>query len=214
MYFATYMSIDDLNILKTTGEFKKERTEYKAIENFGTQLGFLPIFCIPIDSMKETLFKFVFTSCNAPQRLVIFKSDNVKYIEFTNWMNYINGFEPKVKVFSSATSNYNEGIVDKITLDSVLEVYEVSSRKLLDMDCQEDMINFIYSDNLIEILNRYCDDKGIKEYWLIDINDLDSSTQDNFLSLITEINISGLKLNEYTINEFKELVFNNIIESI
>lgn len=220
MYFATFMSIEDWNELLYKGKFVKTRTDFDSIKQFGKSLGYVPIFCIPIEIMKETLFKFVFTSCNAPQKLVVFRSNRIKYIEFVNWMNYVNGYESNVRVLPFKTKNYCEGIVDYIILDEVVEKYDISCRPLIssgytssELTCHDDWLGFVFSKKLNKILTKFCDNKESKSYYLKDIMKVSLDEQQEFMYLNMKLNMGRDKINENDINAIRDFVYNKLIKN-
>lgn len=204
---ATFMSKEDAETLKREGSYKKLKTEFLEIEDLGKQLGYLPIFCIQLskESMRENLFKFIFTSCNIPQRLVIFESEDAKYLEFTNWINASAGFEKEVKVFEEDTDNYTEAIIESISYSSVLEIIDISDG--VEEVCQDESWDFIYSDELVGVLRKYVDD----EAYLIDIGDTDVCVQTKFLDYFIKLNTGTYKVSEDFVKEFKEFIFKELI---
>lgn len=206
---ATLMSKAGVEMLKNEGSYTKLFSEHQGIRDLEKRLGYIPTFCIQIDedSLKETLFKFLFTSCNIPQRLVIFRSDNIKYLEFTGWMNLIgNEHKDNLVISNKDTENYTEVLIESIDYDSVVEIVDISDTNDVDA-VQDEYLNFLYDGRLTKVLEKYSKGKA----HISDIKDADDDVKRKYFRYVYDLNYGICKVKEEMIRNFKEFIYQEVI---
>lgn len=180
------------------------------------RLGYKPIFCIPMTNKREFLKRLVISSPTIPQRFIIFESDDVDFVDLVSWMRSLYAVRDGDINFNFSSlvvngkSAFSEYVVPRIPRGSVKEIINIT-------DCENDIpffgktisdysLDFIYSDKLIDLSNKYISDERIK---LMDVCLLSYFKGEQFMDLVCKVNSN--EVSNKVIRDFESFIDDNLI---